>query len=288
MDAIPARRTISAAPVATSTIPDCWILDPLRAEMRIRVRPPTQRTRRRLVEVKDAPLPHGCFEAFMAPLQEGEAPGVERDETTGMLKPTKQAAALEPFEYTVVRPMVTDRLFQLELSDFKKGPEKATRAKGAWRRGSGCACLVLPRGAHRTGRLARRMSMVAGHLRIIYKQPRRQVAMPRLTLRFFVLTIDRTGHIEWPANFSTKGQAILRKLARKKLEAMLVDPAYPVDPSMSVALKKGSSGVLALRSSANGYSGAVAPSLPPSPPAPSTPADPEVIATPLLPADLAA
>eukprot|EP00965_Chrysotila_dentata_P060790 2014652-Pleurochrysis_carterae.AAC.1 len=38
--------------------------------------------------------------------------------------------------------MVTDRLFQLELSDLKRGPNEATRAKGAWRRGLGCARLV--------------------------------------------------------------------------------------------------------------------------------------------------
>eukprot|EP00965_Chrysotila_dentata_P124621 4119324-Pleurochrysis_carterae.AAC.1 len=158
----------------------------------------------------------------MAPLADGDAPGLERDDS-GALKPTRQTAALNRFEYTVSRPMVTDRLFQLEQADLKKGPNKATCKKGAWRRGLGCARLVLASGAHRTGRLATRLSMVAGHVRIIYKEPRHQLAMPRLTLRFFVLTMDQNGHIEWPANYTTRGQAILRKLARMRLQAMLDD-----------------------------------------------------------------
>eukprot|EP00965_Chrysotila_dentata_P068245 2256492-Pleurochrysis_carterae.AAC.1 len=67
------------------------------------------------------------------------------------------------------------------------------------------------------------MVMVTGHLRIIYKEPRRQLSMPRLTLRFFVITLDKTGHIEWPSNYTTREQAILRKLARQKLQSMLQD-----------------------------------------------------------------
>eukprot|EP00965_Chrysotila_dentata_P149637 4941104-Pleurochrysis_carterae.AAC.1 len=101
--------------------------------MRIRVRPPTQRTRRRLVEVKDIPLTRGCFESFMAPLNDGDAHGSERDEE-GQLKPTRRSAVLNKHEYTIIRPMVTDRLFQLEQADLSKGPHKATRKKGAWRR----------------------------------------------------------------------------------------------------------------------------------------------------------
>eukprot|EP00965_Chrysotila_dentata_P177117 5850174-Pleurochrysis_carterae.AAC.1 len=66
----------------------------------------------------------------------------------------------------------------------------------------GCARLVLPSGAHRAGRLASKLSMVAGHFRIIYKEPRHQLAMPRLNLQCFVLTMDKSGHIEWPANYT--------------------------------------------------------------------------------------
>mmetsp|Transcript_23812 Transcript_23812/g.52072 ORF Transcript_23812/g.52072 Transcript_23812/m.52072 type:complete len:89 (+) Transcript_23812:496-762(+) len=80
----------------------------------------------------------------MAPLLDGDAAGLSRDTSTGLLQPTKQMATMNMFEFTVVRPMVTDRLFQLHLADLKKGPNKATRAKGAWRRGHGCARLVLP------------------------------------------------------------------------------------------------------------------------------------------------
>eukprot|EP00965_Chrysotila_dentata_P110957 3667246-Pleurochrysis_carterae.AAC.1 len=179
------------------------------------------------------------------------AHGLERDEATGLLKPTKQTATLDRFEYTVLRPMATDRLFQLELSNLKRAPNKLMRAKGAWWCGMGCARLVLARGAHRTGRLATKMRMVAGHLRILYQQPRRQIAMPRLTLRFFVLMMDRNGHIEWLSNCSIKGQAMLRKLAQLTLQAMLDNAAYPVDSMMRVVLSQSSSGVLALRASSN-------------------------------------
>eukprot|EP00965_Chrysotila_dentata_P247680 6207891-Pleurochrysis_carterae.AAC.3 len=145
---------------ATSAIPDCWFLDPLRAEMRICVRPPTQRTRRRLVEVKNGALPRSCFKSFMAPLKDGDAAGLERDEE-GNLKPTRQSATLTRHEYTVVRPMVTDQLFQLEQADLKKGPHKATRKKGGeWDVRDLCSrteCIV---------RLASKLSMVAGHFRI--------------------------------------------------------------------------------------------------------------------------
>eukprot|EP00965_Chrysotila_dentata_P127715 4223121-Pleurochrysis_carterae.AAC.1 len=60
--------------------------------------------------------------------------------------------------------------------------------------------------------------------------------------------MDKNGHIQWPANCTVKGQAILRKLARMKLRAMLDDAEYPVDPAMEVALRESSSGLLALRS----------------------------------------
>eukprot|EP00965_Chrysotila_dentata_P138047 4566740-Pleurochrysis_carterae.AAC.1 len=63
--------------------------------------------------------------------------------------------------------------------------------------------------------------------------------------------MNKDGHIEWPSNYSTKGQAMLRKLARMKLKVMLDDPSYPVDPAKRVALQEGSSGVLALRASPN-------------------------------------
>eukprot|EP00965_Chrysotila_dentata_P179901 5939895-Pleurochrysis_carterae.AAC.2 len=111
----------------------------------------------------------------------------------------------------------------------------------------GCARLVLASGAHHTGRLATRLSMVAGHVRIIYKEPRRQLAMPRLTLGFFVLMLYQNGHIEWPANYTAKGQAILRKLARMRLKAMLEHAEYPVDPAMAAALEQSSSALLTLR-----------------------------------------
>eukprot|EP00965_Chrysotila_dentata_P027830 924779-Pleurochrysis_carterae.AAC.1 len=84
--------------------------------------------------------------------------------------------------------MSTDRLLKLQDADLKRGPDKTTRKKGAWRRGHGYARLLLAKDAHRKGQLANKMSMVAGNLSIVYKEPRRSAAMPKLTVRFFVLT----------------------------------------------------------------------------------------------------
>ena len=109
------------------------------------VRPTTSLTRRRLVEVKVS-LPKECFDDFMEPLQEGEAEGVSRDETSGALLPTRETATTNFWAYVIHRPMVTDRLLKLETSDEGAGPrasERPARKKGAWRHGLGCGRLWL-------------------------------------------------------------------------------------------------------------------------------------------------
>ena len=59
---------------------------------------------------------------------------------------------------------------------------------------------------------------------------------PTLTLTFFVLTMDKTGHIVWPTNFEARTRAALRMQARALLQRMIDDPLNPVDSTMAPAL----------------------------------------------------
>ena len=200
-----ARRGGRAAkpPIPRTSVPRHWYDWPLRRALRTTIRPPTARTRRRLVEVR-VTAPRETFDDFMAPLQEGEAEGVVRDEA-GALLPTKENASTAYFNYTIYRPMVVDRLLKLEAADEGAGAhasERAAKRKGAWLRGLGCARLSLAAGAHRKGKLGETLSMAAGNLVVEYRLPKRERAPPTLVLRYFVLTMDATGHIEWPVRFS--------------------------------------------------------------------------------------
>jgi hypothetical protein len=58
------------------------------------------------------------------------------------------------------------------------------------------------------------ISMVCGNVLIDFSEPIDLSSMPRLTLTFFVLTMDKTGHIVWPTNFEPPTQAQLRRQAR--------------------------------------------------------------------------
>ena len=215
------------------SLPLCWFEDELYHTIRARVRPATALTRRRLLEVS-LPLPQESFKLFMEPLIDGDADGLMRD-ATGELIPTHKGATCHRYNYTLTRPMVTDRLFDLAKADLPKGPWPK-RGKGAWRRGLGCARANLPPGVHRKGRLAESMPMAAGCTVIEYKVPKRWRAMPTITVRFFSLTINHRGEFVWPAKFSDKSRALLKKLARQKLQAMLDDPEYPIHEAMRQAL----------------------------------------------------
>eukprot|EP00965_Chrysotila_dentata_P237598 6202008-Pleurochrysis_carterae.AAC.1 len=96
--------------------------EPPRADLRVRVRPPTGRTHRRRVEVKAIPFLRPCFEAVMAPAKCGEVDRLVRNDAySGLLVSTnadKPGVTTERFEYTFVQPMLNDRLFQLKQSDL--------------------------------------------------------------------------------------------------------------------------------------------------------------------------
>ena len=180
------------------------------------------------------PLPLESFKAFMEPLKDGDALGLVRD-ADGEITPTKTSAACDRYNYIITRPMVTDRLFQLDKTDQSKGPWPK-QGKGAWRRGLGCSKLNLPRCAQE-GQAGESLSMVAGSCVVEYKVPKRWKAMPVLTMRFFSLTVNHLGQFVWPAKFSDTSRALLKKLARIKIQAMLDDPEYPIHEGMRKALK---------------------------------------------------
>jgi hypothetical protein len=212
-----------------ASIPLCWFEDELYQQMRSRVRPATALTRRRLLEVVQ-PLPLESFKAFMKPLNDGDAVGLVRD-TDGEMTPTKTSSACDRYNYIITRTMVTDRLFQLDTTDQTKGPWPK-KGKGAWRRGLGCSKLNLPAGVHKKGKLGESLSMVAGSCVVEFKVPKRWKAMPVLTMRFFSLTVNHLGQFVWPAKFSDTSRALLKKLARIKIQAMLDDPEVPIHEGM--------------------------------------------------------
>ena len=227
------------------SVPARWIVTPFLASLKAVVKPPTSKTKRRVIQVK-CKYPLELFEDFMKPLQNGDALLLERDEE-GHLKPTKDTASSTHYEYKIKRPTVTDKLFSLEKADVEPGPR--TKEPGAWRRGSGAARLNLPQTAHKKGRMATSISMVAGSCHVHLIVPKRERNWPSLTLRFLCLTANRRGNISWPANFATESRGLLRKLVKQKLQAMLKDDSYPTHPLMSEAAGSSSAGdtVLALQ-----------------------------------------
>ena len=122
-------------------------------------------------------------QAVVESLKDGDTLGLVRD-TDGEITPTKTSSACDRYNYLITRPMVTDRLFQLDKTDQTKGlwPKKG---KGAWRRGLRCSKLNLPAGVHKKGKLGESLSMDAGSFVVEYKVPKRWKATPMLTMRFF-------------------------------------------------------------------------------------------------------
>ena len=81
------------------------------------------------------------------------------------------------------------------------------------------------------------MSMVCGNVLIDVKAPKDETSsMATLELTFFVLSMDKTGHIIWPTAFDAPTQAQLRKQARALLKKMIDDPLNPAEDTMRPAL----------------------------------------------------
>ena len=52
--------------------------------------------------------------------------------------------------------------------------------------------------------------MVCGNVIVQLKEPKGKDRMPTLTITFFVLSVDKTGHIVWPTEFEPPAKAALR------------------------------------------------------------------------------
>ena len=80
------------------------------------------------------------------------------------------------------------------------------------------------------------MSMVCGAVNINFKARRDAAVMPALEMTFRVLTMDRSGHIIFPADYDAISRARLRKQARVLVRRMMDDESNPVDESWLPAL----------------------------------------------------
>ena len=229
-------------------IPLDWFYKPLRATMAKLIRPCTSLTRRKQLTIK-VDLPRQAFEKLMQPLGESDVEGLTR--TAGQLEPTKKTTSLLHFKYKVAKGSVSSKLWRLDELDLPRGDSNRGRPAAIprvrpipYKRGAGCARLHLGRIAGARGEKGKAMAMVCGNVLLHYKEPVKQRAMPTLTIHFFVLSMDKNGHIIWPTNFDTLTSATLRKQARGLMKQMLDDPLYPIDPTAVAALTQSSSSLL--------------------------------------------
>ena len=103
-------------------------------------------------------------------------------------------------------------------------------------RGAGCARARLSSAEEARGGKPETISMVCRNVIIHLKQPKDHERMPTASFTFFVLSMDKNGHIIWPTTFDAKTQAYLRNQARALLQKMMDDPNNPVDSTMAPAL----------------------------------------------------
>jgi hypothetical protein len=124
------------------------------------------------------------------------------------------------------------------VREFQGKPEPPPRllAPEQFKRGAGCARVRLSVAAQKRGGNPQTFSMIAGNVIVKYKEPTAQRAMPTLTLIFFVLTMDKAGHITWPTDYDPRSQAALRMQARALLRKMMDDPLNPADASWEPAM----------------------------------------------------
>ena len=186
-------------------------------------------------------LPEHLLQEWLAGLAVGDAVGVLRGED-GHLKPTNESASLWRFNYTIRRGSVSDKVFSFQTDNLKSrlgrsAKPRATRTpKYSFKRGLGCAKLILKRAAQKRGKLARLVSMVVGNVLIKAKVPKFQRSMPTIEVLAFVATMDHHGHINWPTTFDAPARAQIRTQFRAHLRTMLDDPSFPVDPVMEAAM----------------------------------------------------
>ena len=124
--------------------------------------------------------------------------------------------------------MATDCLFSLERADLRG--VHAQEGSGAWKRSLGCASLKLSDSGKK---LASVFAMVGGNVTFKATVPHHWKGWLRVTLKFFVLTVDWQGHILWPTRWTDTATRLLKELARRKVEAFKADSAFPIRPDFS-------------------------------------------------------
>lgn len=125
------------------------------------------------------------------------------------------------------------------IAEFEGKPAPKKRRVAAAnlpKRGAGCARAHLSAADQRRGGVPTCISMVCGNVLVDYSESIDQSKMGTLKLTFYVLTLDKNGHIVWPTTFEKPTQAYLRNQARTLLRRMMDDPLNPVDESMAPAL----------------------------------------------------
>ena len=131
-------------------------------------------------------------------------------------------------------------MFALEKADINSQP-----------RSHGCAHLNISQQRVKLGQLAKEISIPFGNVSVVCLEPKRQHSMPTVTFRFFVLTMNASGHINWPFEVNPRTKAMLRLMVRRKLTDMLdSERKFPISPRMRSALTTQSDGrALTLRMS---------------------------------------
>lgn len=210
------------------SVPLRWFWDKLHQSMKVVVRPPTAKTRRKEVLIKQQ-VPIEVFYKLLSQFSTGEIEGLVWEATTSgkeIVKPTKSTTRTHVYEYNFKKGVATDKLWRLEETDR---PKKNT----AFKRGAGSARLHLSDAAGERGVTTNLLAMVCGRVKIKLKQPKRMRFMPTLELTAFVLTMDQAAHIIWPVEFDdVQYRAALRKQAKALLGKMIADPLYPTSSQM--------------------------------------------------------
>ena len=94
----------------------------------------------------------------------------------GLLKATFTNSSTSYYRYLLTKPLKYDPLFNLDVNESKKYPLS-----------SGCAHLNISKEKARQGRLATEICLPFGNVSIVYKEPKRERAMPELTVRMMII-----------------------------------------------------------------------------------------------------
>ena len=228
-------------------LPKHWFSEPMVHAMKTAVRPPTRLTRRKQQKL-EMRVPQFVFIDLVKLLESGCVAGFEwTDETKTALKPTKEKKTFHEFSYTINKPELNDRLWQLE--SHEKAPARATDKAGkikAFRRGQGCARLHLSKAAQERGEKSMVLSQITGSVVLKLKVPLQERAMPTMTVMLAVSTMDAAGHVVWANEYAPRTAAALRKQMRHHLQSMIENAEYPTLSEMSPALNVASDSLLTL------------------------------------------